>query len=254
LYLADEMDLDRSVAIEKGFRPWNLLAVNRDEKIVKEIRKQGGVAVCGDIGDIICAWPEHLSLDVIHADFCCGLTKSLGGFIHAVLTRPTDRLLVCVNLLRGRDAWSNEWRDACRDALDELSLGDKWRSDMGGGTLKHRAQMFFVLLSCTYHTVMAYNHKRRFTDVELWELNEYHHRYETRCLGSWSYKGKGNMILDSALYLWDVRETVCSKYEEDEWLMLGTLIKGAGSKDLQIARRRLAAWQARRTMNGYKCA
>jgi hypothetical protein len=41
VYLAGPEDLDRPVALSKGFRPDNLIAVDRDGDVVKQLRMNG---------------------------------------------------------------------------------------------------------------------------------------------------------------------------------------------------------------------
>jgi hypothetical protein len=109
LYLAGEKDLDRPVAISKGFKPWNLIAIDRDEQIVKHLKNSGTLAIKGDFLEVIKSWYGHQEIHVIHADFCCGLinpTKDLA--VALVCADFFPKGVLSINLMRGRDSFVTE--------------------------------------------------------------------------------------------------------------------------------------------------
>lgn len=119
LYLVGPQDLDREVAIKKGFSNHNLIAVDLDQKYVNRVRKAGNLAICGRLEDIVAAWPDDFPLDGIVADFTCGLDKSLLEFqasLFASNAVQMGKTVIAVNLQRGRDPHSNPVRLAIQDS------------------------------------------------------------------------------------------------------------------------------------------
>lgn len=113
LYLAAESDMDRPTARRKGFHEHNLIAVDLDPAAVAGIRKGGGLAVCGDLFDVLTCWPSHTPIHAVIADFTGGLTKERITRIGQAMTyRATADAVFVANLLRGRDADPNLLREA----------------------------------------------------------------------------------------------------------------------------------------------
>lgn len=105
LYLAAGQDLDRKVATSKGFRSNNLIAVDSDKGVVKSLRKRGRLAIEGGLSDVLAAWPRSRSIDVVFADYCCGLVAEVYNLTEIALLagaiKPDGVLLV--NMQRGRE-------------------------------------------------------------------------------------------------------------------------------------------------------
>lgn len=108
LYLASDQDLDRRVAVSKGFNPNNLIAVDIDQSKVDRLRAAGKLAIHGELASV-CAYFGGERIDVVAADLCCGITKRgailMDVISHFVPIKPGG--VVAVNLLRGRDAYLN---------------------------------------------------------------------------------------------------------------------------------------------------
>lgn len=117
LYLAGPDDLDRPLAVRKGFDPLNLIAVNDDQEVVDRIRKSGGIAIRGDVFSVLWHWPRTVPLNFVNLDLCCGLQGVALKFgVLSVLQPHRDTgLVVAVNLQRGRDSGSNCFRDVVVD-------------------------------------------------------------------------------------------------------------------------------------------
>jgi hypothetical protein len=133
LYLVGPDDLDREVALKKGFRNHNLIAVDIDLECVERVRKSGNLAIQGRIEDILVAWPDDWPIAAVLADFTCGLDKTLIAFQSSLLIcRSIDygHTVIGVNLQRGRDPASNPMRQGLRDAIDaiERNIGKSWKS------------------------------------------------------------------------------------------------------------------------------
>lgn len=109
LYLAAEQDLDRSVAIRRGFQANNLIAVDMRQSVVDQLRDKSKIAVQGRIEHIACAWAD---VDVVYADFCCGLTKDAMRSIEMMCMLPfiKNECVFLFNFMRGREAGeAGEW-------------------------------------------------------------------------------------------------------------------------------------------------
>lgn len=134
LYLPGGENLDHQVAISKGFKPWNLYAVENNEDKAKELRNKKVNVIVGDFNDVLNAWPIKEKIDFMFADFCCGITNTAYRFsLNLILCQSmSEKCVVAVNLLRGRDA---QFRDAYSDILKDLD--------------KHRGKQFYRILVST---------------------------------------------------------------------------------------------------------
>jgi hypothetical protein len=110
LYMAGRDDLDRDVAISKGFKHHNLIAVEKDAEVVKILRRQGKLAIHANLIDVLAAW-QNLQIGVVFADICCGITPSTIELLYSFFQNPDlSDSVVAVNLLKGRDSYSNHLR------------------------------------------------------------------------------------------------------------------------------------------------
>lgn len=102
LYLAGKDDLDRQIALSRGFRNDNLIAVDRDARIVNSLRASGSLAIKGDIFSAAIEWPLDKQVNVVIPDLCSGwdLKTHTGLVACMIITAPE---VVSLNFLRGRD-------------------------------------------------------------------------------------------------------------------------------------------------------
>jgi hypothetical protein len=107
LYLPGREDLDRQIAIEKGFNPNNMICVDKDAALVRCFRKQGKLAIHGDIVDVVEQWSGKTYPDVIFADLCCGFTRSAIK-LGVLLTYRFPMTVFAVNMMRGREAYTGD--------------------------------------------------------------------------------------------------------------------------------------------------
>lgn len=149
LYLPSEQNIDMGVAAEKGIKPGNMFAVERDENIVKSLRKKGVNVISGDIKDVLLTWGSSPKIDIVHADLCSPLNKWTLSFIRSLVS--SNALIpgasVALNLLRGRDRDSNK----LRDGLKNVCSSDIER--------KHRGIQFiytYVLMALNVFTETAF--------------------------------------------------------------------------------------------------
>jgi hypothetical protein len=147
IYLAGREDLDRPIAISKGFKPHNLFAVERDKCVVRALRGSGVLTVSGDLINALDSWtgPGH----VIFADLCSGLSTSFCSLLAALVHKPHfRRSVIAVNLMRGRDPF---WVVNFQTPIDETEAFKQ--SPLEAFNTKHRAKC--VMLN-TLATIRAF--------------------------------------------------------------------------------------------------
>lgn len=167
LYLAGGLDQDRPVALAKGFRSENLIAIEHDEETAQQLRQRGTLTLLGDAFAHALAWNPKRHIDVCVLDLCGGLTQRTAESIETMLALPHfANAVIAVNMLRGRDAAGNELRNALATSQRELlqeSLGFESRAvqlgvvsqekfsamlfkALGGGPMKHRGSLLQSLI------------------------------------------------------------------------------------------------------------
>lgn len=138
LYLSGSQDLDRRVAVRKGFSPDNLIAVDNDIRVVRELRANGKLAIHGDIEEVVASFPSGVNIDVLVADYCGVLNRNTflvrgQSLFHAPSIFGS---VIAVNLYRARSKDASETR--------------KHMLNMGGGDLMHKGQMFSWMALCSF--------------------------------------------------------------------------------------------------------
>lgn len=123
VYLAGTEDLDRKIAIEKGFKSHNMIAIDRNEEVVKTLREKGVIAIHGDLFEVLKGFSgTSCKIDILIADVCCGVTDSVYEFakhmtaeVYAPIFDPGhspddgtavddfDCPVIMFNFMRGRD-------------------------------------------------------------------------------------------------------------------------------------------------------
>lgn len=105
LYLRGPDDKDREVALQKGFKSNNMIAVDINKENIKAAKQNGNNAIFIGLGPLLSLWGKQPKIDIIVADFCCGMTETVKEFINDLLLCEglTDHCILAINLLRGRD-------------------------------------------------------------------------------------------------------------------------------------------------------
>lgn len=136
LYLPGEQDFDRNIALSKGFRSSSLIGVERSDDTRKSLRSGGTLTIDGDIFASVDAISRKRRVDVAVMDLCCGLrAKHADCILNWLLTRETLKGCVfAVNMMRGRDADSNELRQRLLDVAP------------GEGSTKHRGELLALAM------------------------------------------------------------------------------------------------------------
>ncbi len=118
LYLPGPNDYDRRTALNKGWSPRNLIAVDVEKDHVRQVRDddllQGpGLAINDELADVVVNWPGDWPIHVIFADYCAGFINTVGDLYHQSALSPAigPGTVFAVNLMRGRDADSNWFRE-----------------------------------------------------------------------------------------------------------------------------------------------
>lgn len=252
LYLAGEDNIDREIALSHGFKPDNLIAIEKDKTIVNHLRRNGQLCVQGDIIDILRAWPHNKLISVIIADFCCGLEKRIMEyFTTAFLQSPHTRTSIfAINLLRGRDPSTNQLRESwTRNRLDNMM----WETSTINR--KHRGVMVTteyatVLLSVVFGKIVFISEGKLQYNKETTMQGEWIEYYNKHHKGLWkvmqpafnSYKSVSGQIFDSAIWSSGIS---CNEFFDDDGVYDNRInAVHVGTSE----RRRIAAILAHRTM------
>ena len=110
LYLPGVDDIDGKIAIEKGFKPWNLYAVENNPERVKLLRNKKVNVIEADFNLVLLSWNLSQKIDFVFADFCGGITTPAASLMLSLATTTglSEKAVVAINLLRGRDKWIRE--------------------------------------------------------------------------------------------------------------------------------------------------
>lgn len=104
LYLAGGEDLDRPIALERGFSQHNLIAVDRSSEVVDSLRKSGRLAINATLLEVVEVWPKHIKIHVLIADFCSGLNLiTFDQMLKFERLSIFDQSVFSLNNMRGRD-------------------------------------------------------------------------------------------------------------------------------------------------------
>lgn len=117
VYLAGEEDLDRRIAVSKGFGPENLIAVEKDESVAESLRKRGVNVIVGDLVDVLVGWSRKKPAGVVVADLCESLTWDVVRLFPASSMATGGNGVLALNIKRGREVgqFSKLARDFRRD-------------------------------------------------------------------------------------------------------------------------------------------
>jgi hypothetical protein len=238
LYLPGPEPHDLKIALDKGFKSNNILAVDLDANNIETVRKRGGLGINADICDVLIAWDEKINIDVLLVDFCCGITQTAIEFIESLLVSGGihNNTVLAINLLRGRDGATQKYRE-------EIELIDlKHRSS------KHRAvQFFWCYMRRLFSLVPELSTivKDRFINkgkLEDWikhiEKVTKPNIYSYKSVSINEHTGKRTVnIMDSAVFFPCLCKGECKAAPAPK-----------AQKKIDNAKRKLAAWKAIRTM------
>lgn len=142
LYLAGSGDLDRPVATSKGVPATSLIAIDRSRQNVTAVRRSKQLAIHGDALDCLLSWPIARPVCAVLLDFCCGLEQKVMAKVYTAIERnpALAGATVMVNLQRGRDASTNEYRQGISEwkVQNVICRGQEFE------TSKHRGVQFVI--------------------------------------------------------------------------------------------------------------
>lgn len=229
VYLPSQHDLDRPIALAKGFRPLNLIGVERDNRTLKLARSAGSLVAEGDFFDCVEAVSKSRRVDVVLADLCCGFTPAIAQRFSNMLIAPgLNRCVFAVNLLRGRDPQSNDHRALLTKHFPEIG--------------KHRAKMFLVW--CISNLVVY----ARGADTAAC-IRDINRAMSRASIAEFSYRSTSGQIFDSAV-LRNPFEMVDLKFNEfkSSWMRhQADYCARTSSPEKDAAARSVAAVMAHRT-------
>lgn len=141
LYMPGPNDLDRPIALSKGFSNNNLIGIERHRETAKSLRQQKKNIVIGNAEQFLTGWDFTQQFDFIHFDFCCGLTENVIRAVELAQLAAKPGAPICVNLLRGREAKSGiKQLQAELKEVDEMIVQRGMDSLFRGG-IKHRGHL-----------------------------------------------------------------------------------------------------------------
>jgi len=114
LYLPSATDLDRKIALSKGFVDHNLIGVERNRSALQESRANGGLVIHGDFWDAVhCVARSSVAVSFVFGDFCSGLPHEDEYIcaMNAASLPGTEKAIFCFNFMRGRDPSGNNVRN-----------------------------------------------------------------------------------------------------------------------------------------------
>lgn len=110
LYLAGAEDHDREEALRRGFRAENLIAIERDDDVLSNLRERKVLAIEGNASDVVESWNPSRRVHLLLADFCGGVSKETLSTIDSAIYNPAfHEAVIAANFLRGRDAIDKLW-------------------------------------------------------------------------------------------------------------------------------------------------
>jgi hypothetical protein len=117
LYLAGESDHDRATAVRKGFKPANLIAVDRSFEKIRILRRKGVTAIQGDIFEVAAASSKPIHF--LHVDLCRDLSEDDAGRIAYMIREPVfSQCVFAFNFQRGRRRFAAQARERMTHALN----------------------------------------------------------------------------------------------------------------------------------------
>jgi len=136
LYLPGDDNADLKIAEQKGFQRKNMFGIERDPDIVAKLRSEKINVIQGDFVEVLQNWQAPPMIDVVMADFCCGLTESIYIFLHALINNDVLSVdgVMSINLMRGRDNFCKKLRSTFENKDKKIKT-------------KHRGELFFYLYS-----------------------------------------------------------------------------------------------------------
>ena len=144
LYLPGPGDVDRKIAISKGVRTQDLIAIDSFKPTAMNIRRTGVPALHAKVEAVVQVWQDERPVAGVLLDFPCGFEKApVCSAVVCMTRKPFQKSVVMFNLKRGRDLWSNNIRSGLasigpshdsnlliQTLLDIRAPGVEWKSPL----------------------------------------------------------------------------------------------------------------------------
>lgn len=212
LYMAGELDHDRTVAIKKGFKAHNLISIERDRAVADALRDKRVLTICANIIEVLQSWPLKKKVHAIYLDMCSGLENSLVDVLrYAPFMPPFFDAVWIFNLMRGRDR-STGW------LRDELAI-NFGREKHRGIILKEWLNLYLGISAIRErHPEWIHEREDGANEVNLMRLASYTSVLNTASNPQFnSYKSASGQIFDSLIWISPFRVLVTS--EKKEWAL-----------------------------------
>lgn len=143
-YLVGPADIDREIATKKGFASHRLIAIDSDGECVKSARHNGATAIRCTLEGFLSHYDRPV--DVVVADLCHGFTGDEFRLPHVLASSKAigKDCVIAINMLRGRDSSSNEFRAAVNDG--RTAIQDQRIAEVLKESGTNRALHFYALL------------------------------------------------------------------------------------------------------------
>lgn len=149
LVLAGE-DRDRRFLMDRrGVKNENIISVDRKLSAVEHVRDGGGIAIQGNVEEVVGAWPHHTPLHAFMLDFNSGFEGTHMDLVNALLLSPgvAERAVIYANFQRGRDGLGKVRSALKKQTVDGSVLcenGESVEAQQLEG-LKNRSHFFLAM-------------------------------------------------------------------------------------------------------------
>lgn len=164
LYLAGEKNYDKAEAINRGFCHNNMIAIERDKRVVDSLREDKQLCIHGDILEVLRTQTYKLKPKVVIADLCCGASEEVLKGVCDSLVHDSSLYgsVTLVNLQRGREKISPYMKDMFAtlntpDINYSIIIGNNDNPHLHRGYMLFNVLMFGMLTTMFNEGIPAHN-------------------------------------------------------------------------------------------------
>lgn len=201
LYLPGPDDLDREVAKSKGINDQDLIAIDRDVDNAEAMRLKRVPVLNAEAEEVLNAWPDDVPVRAVMLDMFRGIGIDSAVWIYEALylKKCFSRSVVMLNLQRGRDVESNQFREiididpAAYERACVRNIHARHVSDLSVSRLNRAVMELNLRLLCHADHILKMTHRHGdpgLVALELW-------RRAAPCF--YSYKS-GHLVFDSVVF------------------------------------------------------
>ena len=183
-----------------------MISVERDSRVCSLLRKNGVLTYGGDLTEALWAFaasPKSPKINAVNADLCSGITKHVDFDFGLCLiaNHALYNSVISINLLRGRDSYSNEQRRLWQ-SLNEW----KEHAALFGVPPNHRGLLFFEMIQDSYLDMKYLN----LSPEELYKNKSRTELVIDSKLKLFSYKSSCGQVFDSCVFINKFRDILPS--------------------------------------------